>query len=210
MARGINDMSPNPYKYPITKLIRRHGPHGYATHRQYLPWLRDEFDFRCAYCLLRETWAQMTGDFEVDHFLPQSIRDELKLSYDNLIYACGNCNRRKGARALPSPHEFAFGACVRVDTKTGEIFPLNDVGERLIDELALDTKKKTRQRRTWLDLIKLSRESSDPSYLLKYMGLPEDLEDLKSKRPKSNSRPKGMEQSWHARKQRGDLPEFIE
>ena len=37
----------------------------------YRLWLRDEFAFRCVYCLLREQWGRVTGEFDVEHFRPQ-------------------------------------------------------------------------------------------------------------------------------------------
>ena len=51
------------FDYPANRQERRHGPSGYASYESYRPWLRDEFEFRCVYCLKRETWGQVTGDF---------------------------------------------------------------------------------------------------------------------------------------------------
>ena len=47
----------DPFSYPAAAHVRRHGPQGYADYPSYLPWLRDEFSFRCVYCLLREQWG---------------------------------------------------------------------------------------------------------------------------------------------------------
>jgi hypothetical protein len=44
------------FDYPSLPHARRHGPQGYADYKHYKPWLRDEFSFRCVYCLCRETW----------------------------------------------------------------------------------------------------------------------------------------------------------
>ncbi len=43
-----------PFRYPDGPHQRRHGPRGYASYESYRPWLRDEFAFRCVYCLTRE------------------------------------------------------------------------------------------------------------------------------------------------------------
>jgi hypothetical protein len=43
--------------YPHHPHVRRHSPRGYRDYRSYKPWLRDEFDFRCVYCLWRERWC---------------------------------------------------------------------------------------------------------------------------------------------------------
>ncbi len=53
--------SPDPppsavFAYPPTDHVRRHGPRGYENYENYKPFLRDEFDYRCVYCLLREVW----------------------------------------------------------------------------------------------------------------------------------------------------------
>jgi hypothetical protein len=43
----------------------------------YRPWLRDEFTFRCVYCLLRKQWGRVTGEFDVEHFRPLANSPEL-------------------------------------------------------------------------------------------------------------------------------------
>src|SRR5579872_364747 len=62
---------PSAFLHPSQQLARRHGPRGYAVSRSYRPWLRDEFSFRCVYCQIREQWGRLTGEFDLDHFLPQ-------------------------------------------------------------------------------------------------------------------------------------------
>ena len=54
----------NPFRYPEQPHVRRHGPQGYVTLESYRPWLRDEFTFRCVYCLLREQWGRARGSFD--------------------------------------------------------------------------------------------------------------------------------------------------
>ena len=75
------------FDYPVQRNERRHGPSGYTSYERYRPWLRDEFDFRCVYCLKREAWGQVTGEFELDHFEPQSVNPARRLDYENLVYA---------------------------------------------------------------------------------------------------------------------------
>lgn len=207
-------MKPNPYRYPSEKLARRHGPAGYSNYRDFVPWLRDEFDFRCTYCLLREVWGQLTGNFEVDHFLPKSINEDLSLTYENLIHSCANCNRRKGTRVIPDPAEIAYGECVEIDLETGEISAKNDLGTILIDELALDMPRKTEQRLFFISAMR-AFSTAAPDKLKKYMGLPEEssLPDLNSlpKAPPYNSKPEGIESSWLARVKSGkDIPNYME
>ncbi|MCU0704218.1 MAG: hypothetical protein MUF18_09615 [Fimbriiglobus sp.] len=75
-----------PFTYPDRPHGRRHGPVGYADYTSYRPWLRDEFAFRCVYCLRRETWGRVFGEFAVDHFLPVKHRPDLTTVYTNLLY----------------------------------------------------------------------------------------------------------------------------
>lgn len=61
-----------PFSYPPTIHVRQHGPAGYLDYRSYKPWLRDEFSFRCVYCLMRETYYPNGQDsFAVEHAQPQ-------------------------------------------------------------------------------------------------------------------------------------------
>ena len=82
-----------PFTYPPTAHVRRHGPGGYVDYASYRPWLRDEFAFRCVFCLRREQWGRALAEFEIDHLVPVSIRPDQGTDYDNLLLACGgNCS----------------------------------------------------------------------------------------------------------------------
>jgi hypothetical protein len=61
-----------PYALPTIAHGRRHGPGGYKDYQTYKDWLRDEFAFRCAYCMAREKWEKL-GDwtFHVEHRIPK-------------------------------------------------------------------------------------------------------------------------------------------
>lgn len=201
----------SPYRYPPTVLNRKHGPQGYSKYGHHRPWLRDEFDFRCVYCLKREQWCHHLGEFELDHQVAQSIDAALCRDYMNLVYACHNCNHRKGNKRLPSPDKVAFGACMEVLTtrkRTGEIVALNDDGDRLIDELGLDQPKITTTRRQYILSIR-SHQKHDWKIFLMWMGFPADLPDLKNVDPQpiSNTRPGGIDQSSFQRK---PLPEYYQ
>lgn len=93
--------------YPRTPHSRRHGPRGHTETRAYKPWLRDEFSFRCVYCLIRERWRpDGQEEFAVDHITPRSTAtDSVDPSrihdYDNLCYACCSCNRNRQDAVLP-------------------------------------------------------------------------------------------------------------
>lgn len=201
----------SPFRYPASVLNRKHGPQDYSHYSHHRPWLRDEFDFRCVYCLKREQWCFQLNDFELDHQIAQSIAPELCREYLNLVYACHNCNQRKGNKRLPSPDNVAFGACMKVLTtgnRAGEIAALNDDGVRLIDELALDQVKITGMRRQLIESIR-SHQKHDWSIFLMWMGFPNELPNLATvqPQPRLNTRPEGIEQSWFRRSPR---PEYYE
>src|SRR5437870_168701 len=102
-------------QYPAKPLQRRHGPNGYADYRLYKPWLRDDFGFRCVYCLCRERW-EPNGHyaFSVDHVAPQVTHPERACDYDNLLYACSICNACRQGRPLPvDPCSEAMAAHLR-------------------------------------------------------------------------------------------------
>lgn len=64
----------------------------YLHHRE---MLRHDFWYSCAYCSITEVEAGGIG-FEIDHYLPQKHRPELKNDYNNLMWSCQKCNRYKG------------------------------------------------------------------------------------------------------------------
>ena len=66
------------YDYPSIEHERIHGPGGYSNYFSFKEWLRDEFGFRCVYCLTRERWYDW-GEalFGVDHILAKSTHEHL-------------------------------------------------------------------------------------------------------------------------------------
>src|SRR5947209_17514667 len=97
-------MRPTPFAYPLAPHARRHGPRGYGGYRGYQrfkPWLRDDFTFRCVYCLFRERWYPNGQDaFSVEHVTPQALAPDRVCDYDNLVYACVRCNSLKPLNLL--------------------------------------------------------------------------------------------------------------
>jgi hypothetical protein len=91
------------FVYPAEPHVRRHGPQGYAGTESYRSWLRDEFSFRCVYCLFREQWWRLCGTFAIDHFQAVSLHPDMQYGYDDLLYACTSCNLTKRNRVVPDP-----------------------------------------------------------------------------------------------------------
>ncbi len=73
----------------------------YSEYIRYRPFLRKDFFYSCAYCTLTEFEA-LGIRFTIDHYEPRSSRPDLECDYDNLMYACGECNLRKGDLSPPS------------------------------------------------------------------------------------------------------------
>jgi len=203
---------PNLFTFAPEAVGRKHGPGGYANYSEYKDWLRDEFGFRCAYCLERKRWyPNRAAAFAVEHVLPQSIHPELFCVYDNLVYACTRCNSHKGVRQHPDPCVEPLGRQVRF-REDGTAEAITPQGVRHIEGFALNDPPALQVRRYYLLLIELKHRSpADPAIDALFrdaFGYPDDLPDLEAKRPPSNSRPDGVRTSHLRRRADGTLPDF--
>jgi HNH endonuclease len=170
-----------PFEYPPAPHVRRHGPRGYSHYSRFRPWLRDEFSFRCVYCLRRERWEVVSGTFNIDHFVPVAVDSNLATDYDNLLYACASCNFAKGARALPQPLTALTAAVVHVNSD-GTIHADEDSeAARLIDLLGLDSLDYIKYRKLWIAMVALARQK--PNEYEQIMGYPKDLPNLRRHMP---------------------------
>ena len=97
------------FDYPANPHLRRHGPAGYDDYESYRDWLRDEWTFRCVFCLHRERWTQ-GGYFHIDHLEPVATAPHRVCDYENLLYVCVRCNLLKGNARLPDPCAVALDA----------------------------------------------------------------------------------------------------
>lgn len=195
-----------PFDYPSAPHARRHGPRGYAGYESYRPWLRDEFSFRCVYCLTREAWTRLTGVYAIDHFAPVVSRPDLGTEYGNLLYACSACNLVKGGQTVPDPLAVLLDPAVRV-SPDGVIHADTPEAARLIELLGLDRGRLTEFRELWIGIVRLAQRF-DPELYRRVMGYPDDLPDLSTLEPPGgNSRPGGVGESCLARRQDGTLPE---
>lgn len=197
--------------YPASPHVRRHGPRGYLDYTSYKPWLRDEFTFRCIYCLVRERWHPDGHEgFGADHFDSQSIHPERRTEYDNLFYACCSCNAARGVISPPiDPAQESLGAHLRI-ARDGTAEPLTTEGARLIAICHLNRPMLADFRRRLLQLIETLAGSEAPpakAALKELFAFPDDLPDLAAKRPpEGNKRPDGVAESCFERRQRGELP----
>ncbi|MGL4550371.1 MAG: HNH endonuclease [Gemmataceae bacterium] len=203
---------PDPFAYPATPHARRHGPLGYENYGSFKPFLRDEFTFRCVYCLERERWYPNRGaSFSADHFTPKAIDPARETDYDNLVYACTRCNSYKQAKIIPlDPTRVPFAAHFAVQAD-GAINGLTADARKLIDLLDLNHPETVDVRRYALTVLRLKRSqpmNADIDHLFRsHFGYPAELPDLtRLKPPGGNTRPRGLSESHHAKKSRGELP----
>jgi hypothetical protein len=204
---------PDALSYPDTPHVRKHGPKGYDPHNSYDQWLRDEFTFRCVYCLEREMWYPNRGAaFAVEHVLPKAIPqyEHLKNDYTNLVYACSRCNSLKGRNLLIDPTKESL-ACHVVVRDDGRVESNTKEGEKLIDLLHLNCEAALATRKLILNIINAERNNPKISeireiFLAKFC-FPEALPDLRQTRV-DNDRPDGIDNCYFALREQGILPEY--
>src|SRR5579871_1008119 len=83
----------------------------YRDYTGYRPLLRQDFQYRCAYCLLHEYFLGGEAGCCIDHHRPmhgQYARLDLFADYNNLYWCCRECNENKGD-AWPSPEDYKAG-----------------------------------------------------------------------------------------------------
>lgn len=101
---------PAELKPPKEPTRHRHQPNPTNNYRLFLPCLRCEFGFTCAFCLLHEMdfslkiGAAGTGQMSVEHLWPQSTHPSKKNQYSNCIYACTCCNRSRSTSPVIDRH----------------------------------------------------------------------------------------------------------
>ena len=176
------------FSYPADPHVCRHGPGGYADYESYRPWLRDEFTFRCVFCLLREQWGHLRGTFDIDHFLPVASHPENVRVYDNLLYCCATCNAAKGKQIVADPSLVLLAGDVQVH-EDGAIEGRTAAAAPTDPRPRPGRPEYTEFRLLWLGIAALS-ERHDSQLHRQLMGFPDELPDLARLRPPTgNTRP---------------------
>lgn len=212
MAEVLPEACERVFRYPSAPQSRRHGPCGYTNYQSYKPWLRDEFSFRCLYCLWRERWeADGHHGFGVEHVEPQVTSPEQRIVYDNVVYACNTCNSTR--RDVPLPLDIvndSLGLHLQV-LADGTVQTLSETGEELVELCRLNRPLLVAARRRILNLIAVLRTSDHPEAveaLRDLLAYPSDLPNLSALRPPGgNERPAGITDCFFERRRRGALPE---
>jgi len=94
----------------MPRIVRKQNPPAFRNYKKYKPFLRLDFESRCAYCHIPELRYGPSRNFTVDHFRPKSNPKFRKLicAYSNLYYVCQDCNSSKGS-TWPQPKIQAQG-----------------------------------------------------------------------------------------------------
>lgn len=200
------------FRYP-TPHHRRHAPRGYTLYQSYKPWLRDEFAFRCVYCLCRERWEPNGSDaFSVEHLTPQSASPRQTGDYDHLVYACCICNSSRQDAPLPfDPSRVPLENHLQV-AADGTLHGSTLEGASLVDICRLNRPTLVSFRRRLLRVVTVLAAQQDlqsRDALREILGFPDDLPKLAARRPPhGNTRPQGISESFFEQRKRGELPDI--
>ncbi len=200
------------FDHPTRPHMRRHGPLGYDPYSGYKPWLRDEFHFRCVYCLERERWyPDRAASFSADHVIPQSEDPTRICDYTNLVYACTRCNSIKRHLRLIDPTAFAVGYHIRLGVDALFV-GLTPEGGDVIDNLRLNKNPALQERKKALTVQNLYAGAPENEHAkalyLDVFGYPDDLPDLTVlKPPGENSQPHNAFTCYFLRRMKASLSE---
>jgi HNH endonuclease len=200
------------FDFPSQPHRRRHGPTGYKTYQSFKDWLRDEFTFRCVFCLVRERWYP-NGDhaFSVEHLIPQDLEPKKALDYDNLLYACLTCNScKRAAWPIADPCQQSYSRHLRVNS-SGHVDALTTEGHVLRHTLQLNEPRRVEFRnRMFLVYADIQRKLATVGAreeFRRWFGFPDNLPDLRNLRVRSNRRLSGLDKSYYVMQQAGKLPD---
>lgn len=200
VVAGLNRFTPETlFTFPHIQRERKHGPQGYPSSRSYVPWLRDEFDFRCALCLRRETF----GPDGPSGFGVMKLDPSDESGYDNLVYACMRCLSLGGSYNI---HRLPTASDLTIQTD-GEFVANTDHG-RLVSKLfMLNGHEQIEWRRSLMLAVRSATKYPEDEDLAKMAARltkwPNDVPDLSTLRPPHNSRPGGLANDYFTQRRRG-------
>ncbi len=153
------------FHYPKSKHVRTQKPRVFRNYRTYKKYLQLEFQRVCVYCRQPDTSAPNLT-FGVDHYRPKGLVQfaNLLCEYNNLYYACGQCNSRKGndwpddenvGPFVVNPCEFEMASHLRFMKATGRIEPTGKHGKHTEYLLDLNADQLVQYRLNTLRLVAL-------------------------------------------------------
>jgi hypothetical protein len=205
---------PRPFDYAVSAPGRRHEPAGYDHVQRFKPWLRDEFKFRCVYCLFRERWYGSGCEcFSVDHLVPRSEQggSERECEYQNLTYSCLRCNANRGAQSVLNPNENKFHEHLTVNEQNGWIEGLSPLGDKTVRLLKLNHPRFIDRRKQSFMILSLKHEFPNHpkahELFVREFGFPDDLPDLRTLKPPKGNPTNSEKSCYYVLRERGKLPE---
>ena len=178
------------------KIKRRTGLES-RNYQEYLSELREDFHYICGYCGKSERVTKK--GFEIDHFVPQTLAKELRDNYNNLVYSCFTCNRKKGKKwpteNILLQHDDKKGFCDPATEEfdlhlkrdeSGKIISCSDVGEYMLKKAFRFDKRPTDVIWKAMKIIDMKQELRSkwgiltPEEKEAYMKIDEELDSLLS------------------------------
>ncbi|MEP2309237.1 hypothetical protein, partial [Rhodopirellula bahusiensis] len=115
-----------------------------------------------------------------------------------------NSARRELLHPIDDPLEYLTNRTV-VSHLDGAITGTDPETRKLILQLDLDSPVMRKWRHQWIRIVQLASDH-DEELLEQLTRFPDDLPNLARRRPPTNNAPEGIPRSWHARRERGELP----
>ncbi len=175
--------------------IQRRGGLDPRPYSDYEPELREDFHNICGYCGKSE--AVSRKGFEIDHFIPKSLAKDRVNSYENLVYSCFTCNRKKGAKwpteDVANCHNGCVGFCDpatdEYDTHlkrddNGRIISCSPVGEYMLKKAFHFNRRPTEEIWKAMRIVELKKElrlkwsELKPEEQAEYVRIDAELEEL--------------------------------
>lgn len=148
-------------EYLVGRFTRTTPVPGTATgkYTRFREFVREDFEYVCAYCYLHEDHVGGERHFELDHFCPRRICPDKVDDFYNLYWSCHGCNKPGSKHAkLPDPLLISEGY-VFVDLcqdkfeahyelqPDGRLKPLTKKAEYTIEHIQLNNDDLVRLRR---------------------------------------------------------------
>lgn len=151
-------------------------------------YLRNDFEFQCAYCRMKEDDAGVVAEnaFEKDHFFPKSKFPKIQDShnYTNMVYSCRKCNNTKKDKDIellldPCKDDIYSGLAPHViqqgKKENYELKPTTVQGKQFIDSLKLNTHYYCQMRRKQAEIAEQRQNLKELYGKLKEYPIPKEL-----------------------------------
>ncbi len=151
-------------------------------------YLRNDFNYECAYCKLHENDIDVIGEgyFEKDHFQPQS--NEVLHDYSNMVYACKKCNNNKDGYVSssflnPCIDDIYSGVKPHIINSGREngfvLTTLTEQGKEFIEQLKLNSRYHINLRRKRAEIREINENIKEQIRILESKGYAALITDIR-------------------------------